>query len=96
MNTPAFRAGLLEKCEHLSGDEDFSFWVSTQPSMLLCGSCYEASQTTDELRCAFCLEPVEVPEPDFEAGTKATDELAVLFYLSAHCVDLDRAAGGTI
>jgi hypothetical protein len=94
LNTPTLRAGLLEKCEHLSGDEDFSFWVSTQPSMLLCGSCYEAAQRADERRCAFCLEPVEVPR-DLEAATKATDKLGVHFYLCSHCVDLDRAAGGS-
>jgi hypothetical protein len=96
IDTPTLRETLLEKCEHLSGDENFSLWTSTRPSMLLCGACYKAAQTTDERRCAFCNEPVEVPERDFEVATKATDRLGVHFYLCSHCMDLDGADSSSV
>ena len=92
INTPTVRAGLLEKCEHLSGDDDRVLWSSTRPSMQLCGPCWEASQMEDEQRCGFCASPVDAPERDYQMGVKVTDKLLVYFYLCSHCMDLDRAA----
>jgi hypothetical protein len=93
-NTPILRAGLLEKCEHLSGHENFTFWASTRPSRLLCGSCWYESQG-DDPRCAFCNGPADDPT-DAALAMKVTDELGVHFYLCSHCLDLDRADGASL
>jgi hypothetical protein len=92
INTPTARAGLLEKCKHLSGDDDRVLWSSTRPSMQLCGPCWEASQMEDEQRCGFCASPVDAPARDYDMGMKVTDKLLVYCYLCSHCMDLDRAA----
>jgi hypothetical protein len=96
LDTVTLREHLLEKCEHLSGDEDLVFWISTRPSRGLCGACWEAAQAADEQYCAFCDGPANDPAWDTAIGTKATNKLGVLFFLCSHCVDLDRADGGTL
>ena len=96
IDTPTLRAGLLEKCEHLSSDGDFGWWISARPSRLLCGSCSEASQRADERRCAFCDGPADDPRRDTMVGMTVTNELGVYFYLCSHCVSLDHAAGGSL
>lgn len=61
INAVALRERLLEKCEHLSGDEDFVFWISTQPARELRGACWQAAQQADEPYCAFCNGPADEP-----------------------------------
>jgi hypothetical protein len=96
IETARLRERLLEKCEHLSGDEDFVLWISTRPSRELCGTCWEAAQEADERYCAFCDGPADDPVRDGMVGTKATDRLGVLFYLCSHCADRDRADRGSL
>jgi hypothetical protein len=96
MDTARLRERLLEKCEHLSGDEGFVFWVSTRPSRELCGACWQAAQEADERYCAFCDGPANDPSRDGMVATKATDRLGVVFYLCSHCADRDRADGGSL
>jgi len=71
------RLGLLEGCEHLSGDEDLVYWIATRPSMGICAFCWEAEQVTGEPRYGFCDAPADDPDQDMMYVAKVADELAV-------------------